>query len=102
MTEIFGIPISTLTASGLLGIAILFILMGKLWPDRAYQEKVKECDKWEKAYKDESAARALSDAQTSELLKQAKVTHALVVSMVGILEKGSQSGGGPSVVPLAK
>lgn len=102
MPELFGVPVSILTASGLLGLTVLFIIMGKLVPKVFYDGAKAESEKWRLAYEAERAARFISDAQTAELLTQAKVTHSVVVSMFGLLEKGSQTGGGPDVVPLAR
>jgi hypothetical protein len=102
MGDVVGIPIEVLTPSALLGIAILFIIIGKLWTNPAYQEKVKEAEKWRLAYEAESKARATADAQTAELLEQGKTTHAIVVAMFSIMEGNRSSGGTPHVVPLAK
>ena len=100
MGELIGIPIEMLAPSALLGVAILMIFVGKLWTNPAYQQKVEECKKWEKAYERSEAARALSDAQTTQLLEQAKTTHAMVVAMNSVLATNS-SGGTSHVVPLA-
>lgn len=100
MTDLIGLPIQVWAPSGLLTVAILLMFFGKLWTNAAYQQKVKECEKWEKAYNKESEARALADAQTTQLLEQAKTTHDIVVAMKSVLET-RQTGGAASVGPLA-
>lgn len=100
MSDIIGLPVEVWAPSGLLTVAILLLLFGKLWTNAAYQQKVRECEKWEKAYERSEGARALSDAQTSQLLEQAKTTHSMVVAMNAVLVD-RPSGGTPHVVPLA-
>lgn len=101
MAELWGIPLGILTPSALLGLTVLMLFTGKLWTNPAYQEKAKEAEKWRLAYEAENKARAIADTQAAQLLEQAKTTHALVVSMFGILEN-KESSGGTHVVPLAK
>lgn len=91
--------ISILSPSLLLGIAVYMLFKGQLWTNAAYEQKVKECEKWETAYNKESQARALADAQTVQLLEQAKTTHDIVVAMKSVLE-ARQTGGTTNVVPL--
>lgn len=102
MSDFIGLPVEVWAPSGLLGVTVLLILLGKLIPKSFYDGAKAESEKWRLAYEAERSARAISDAQTAELLTQAKVTHSVVVSMFGILENGRQAGGGPHVVPLAK
>lgn len=85
-----GIPLVGLTAPGLLGLAILMLMTGKLWTNAAYQQKTQECDKWQSAYNAEREARAKSDSQTVELLEVSKTTHAVTVAMFDVIR---QSGG---------
>lgn len=67
-----GISIIGLTPAGLLLIAVLMVLTGRLVPRATYQEMVKERDQWRSAYEVERAAHAASDSQTRELLELAK------------------------------
>lgn len=76
-----GIPLVGLTAPTLLGIAILLILVGRIIPRPFYVEKVTEAERWRLAYEAEREARALSDAQTAELLEVAKTTHNIIVAV---------------------
>lgn len=76
-----GVPITVLSASALLGLAVLFLLTGRLVPRVTLTDKIKEADKWREAYEKEREARSLADAQTTELLEIAKTTHAVISAM---------------------
>jgi len=78
-----GIPIYTLTAPTLLGIAILLLLTGRIVPRSTLRDKALEVDKWREAYEKERDARSKSNAQTIELLETAKLTHKIVAAMFG-------------------
>lgn len=67
-----GISIIGLTPAGLLLVAVLMVLTGRLIPKSMYQEKVNESDRWRQAYEAERAAHSLSDSQTRELLEMAR------------------------------
>lgn len=69
-----GISIIGLTPAGLLLITVFFIMTGRLVPKSTYQEKVQEADRWRSAYEVEREARAITDAQTRELLEVAKTS----------------------------
>lgn len=88
-----GLPIVGLTAPTLLGITILMLLTGRLWTNKAYEEKVKESNQWRGAFEKEHEARVASDAQVRELLELAKTTHALITAVFSNSEKMRQSGG---------
>lgn len=102
MADFIGLPVEVWAPSGLLAFAVMMLFAGKLWTNAAYQQKVKECEKWEKAYAIEQEGRLTANAQTAELLEQGKTTHAIVVAMFSIMENNRASGGTPNVVPLAK
>lgn len=87
-----GIPIVGLTAPGLLGIAILMILTGKLWTNAAYQQKCQEAERWRLAYEAEREARGESEAGTKELLELAKTTQALITGVFTNSEHIRRSG----------
>lgn len=87
-----GIPIADLTAPGLLGIAILLLLLGRIVPRATLKDKALEADKWRDAYEVEREARAHSDKQTEELLEVAKTTHSLIVAVFSNSERIRQSG----------
>lgn len=93
-----GIPFNTLTPPVLIAITVLLVLLGKLVPRIFYTEKVREAEKWQKAYETEREARRLSDSQTAQLLEQAKTTHQMVEAMFNASERMRQSGG-TNVVP---
>lgn len=102
MIDFVGLPVEVWAPSGLLALAIMMLFAGKLWTNAAYQQKVKECEKWEKAYGESEKGRKAADAQAAELLEQGKTTHAIVVAMFSIMENNRASGGTRNVVPLEK
>lgn len=87
-----GITIANLTPPTLLGFTILLIILGKLWTNPAYQEKVKDADRWRLAYEAEREARLESEKQTQELLELAKTTHALITGVFTNSEHIRRSG----------
>jgi predicted nucleotide-binding protein (sugar kinase/HSP70/actin superfamily) len=92
-----GIPVSVLTPSALLGLVVLFFMIGKIVPRLTLLDKQKEADRWHEAYEVEREARAASNAQTKELLEVAKTTNKIVVAMFGTAERIRQSGGAHEV-----
>jgi hypothetical protein len=91
-----GIPLSDLTAPGLLLIAVLMVFVGWLIPKPMYREKKIEAEKWQKAYEIEREARSVSDAQTRELLENSKTTIKVLSALAatfGAPEYEQQSGG---------
>lgn len=87
-----GIPILSFTPEVLLGIAILMILSGRLWTNKTYQEKCAEAERWRKAYEAEREARAISDAQTRELLELGKATYAILDAALSEVEPPGRGG----------
>ena len=96
-----GIPIVSLTPSVLLGIAVLMLFLGKLWTNKAYQEKCQEAERWRKAYEASEEARAISSSQTTELLELAKTTYSIIDATFSTPGR-HRPPGGPYVVPVAK
>ena len=90
-----GIPVADLSTAGLLGLAILLLLLGRIIPRSTLQDKIEECNRWREAYEKERDARALADAQTSELLEMAKTTNAVMRSIFSVL-KGQEHQTPPS------
>lgn len=88
-----GIPLSTLTPAALLGLTVLFILLGRLVPRATYLDKVNEAKAWQAAYETSEKARVASDAQTRELLELAKTTNSIVYALFGSTERARQAGG---------
>lgn len=88
-----GIPIKDLTAPTLLGLAVIFILLGMLVPRYIYNEKKEECEKWRLAFEAERKARETSDKQTAELLELAKTTNKIITAMFNTTERLRPSGG---------
>lgn len=82
-----GVPVADLSTAGLLGLAILLLLLGRIVPRSTLQDKIEECDRWREAYEKERDARALSDAQTAELLEMAKTTNSVIMSIFAVLKE---------------
>lgn len=94
-----GIPVVGMTAPTLLGIAILFLMTGRLIPRSHYREKVLEAERWRQAYEAEREARSTSDAQTVELLEFAKTNHSVMEAMFQSIREIRGSGGSDVVHP---
>lgn len=101
MTDILGIPFTVWGPSSLLALVILMLLWGKLWTDKAYQEKKEEVKIWRAAYEASEKARAEAFEQNKALFEQGKATNAIVVAMFGVVQK-RQSGGTEHALPLAQ
>ena len=76
-----GVPVSVLSASALLGLAVLMLLTGRLVPRVNLMDKIREADRWREAYEKERETSSLANAQVSELLEVAKTTHAIISAM---------------------
>lgn len=76
-----GIPFTTLSASALLGVTVLLLLLGRLVPRSVLKDKIEEAERWRQAYESERTARGISDAQTNELLEVARTTQAIIAAM---------------------
>lgn len=87
-----GIPLSTLTPSFLLGLAVLMVFLGWIVPKRTLTRADEEAARWRKAYEAEREARATSDAQTVELLEVAKSSHDFLAAMYGTAQQIRLSG----------
>jgi hypothetical protein len=87
-----GVPIADLTAPTLLGVGILFLMLGRLVPLNFYKEKASEADKWKEAYEKEREARIAAADQSKELLEIAKTTHDILSAMFGTGRTRRRSG----------
>lgn len=87
-----GLPIAGLTSPALLGLAIFMLLKGKLWTNEAYQDQVKEKDRWRAAYEIERERAREAESQSKELLELAKTTHALITGVFRNSEHIRRSG----------
>ena len=92
MPDLLGIPLTGLTAPALLSIVFLLFITGRIWTDKAYQEKAAEAERWRLAYEAEREARSTSDSQTRELLEVARTTQALITGVYTNSERIRQSG----------
>ena len=88
-----GIPFDKLTAPVLLGLAVLMVFLGFLVPRYVYKSKEKESEFWRLAYEAERKARAISDAQTADLLELAKTSRDVLVAVFGTTERIKGTGG---------
>jgi hypothetical protein len=86
------LSLTTISSAGLLGIAVILILTGRLIPRATFRDKQDEAERWRRAYEAERTARGIADAQTNELLEVAKTTHAIIAAMATASERLGQSG----------
>lgn len=82
-----GMPLADLTAPTLLGVAVLLLLFGKLVPRATLMDKKEEAQRWREAYEKEREGRALSEAQSAELLELSKTTYNVIVAMFETAER---------------
>lgn len=87
-----GIPIVGLTAPGLVGIAVVLLLTGRIVPRATLRDKQIEADQWRAAYEKERDTRIASDSQTVELLEVVKTTNKIVTAMFGSGGRARRSG----------
>lgn len=72
------IPVGVLAPSGLLALAVLLVLTGRLVPRSTYKDALEERDKWHKAADMSEHARDLDAEANRELLELARTTVALL------------------------
>jgi hypothetical protein len=94
-TSIFGLPIVGLTAPALLGIMVLFFMLGRIVPRVTLLDKQRECDRWREAYEVERDARATANRQTIELLEVVKTNHAIITAIFQNIEQRNKKPGDP-------
>jgi hypothetical protein len=78
---VLGVPASVLTVGGLLGLAVLLVLTGRLVPRRTLVDKIAEAERWREAYEHAEEARAEQAEQIGELVELARTTHAAIASL---------------------
>lgn len=81
--DVTGIPLGSLAPPALLGLVVIYFLMGKIVPRSALDDKQLETDRWRAAYEAERDSRKMAEAQTVELLELAKTTNAILVTTFG-------------------
>lgn len=81
------IPFSVLSASGLLSLTVLLLLMGRIVPRSTLRDKMEDARRWQAAYETERTAGGISTAQVQELLEAARTTHAIIVAMAEASER---------------
>lgn len=87
-----GLSVANLGATGLILVLVLMLFRGMLWTDKAYQQKVIECEKWEKAFKTSEEARLLSEAQNKEMLEIGRATYSILDAMFHTIEPPGKGG----------
>jgi hypothetical protein len=92
-----GISIGDLGAGTLVGIFFLLMFLGRIKPKSDVDRAEEAAEKWRLAYEAEREARALSDAQTAELLELAQTTHQIIVAMFGTAQRIRHSGGANAI-----
>lgn len=98
-----GFPVVGLTAPALLGLAVLLLLFGRIVPRSTMEDKIRECEKWQKACEAEREIRITSDGQTVELLELARTTHSIIFAMFTATKAGHmETSGGGDGLPTSK
>ena len=92
-----GIPLTSLSAPAILGLAVILIFLGKIVPRSYYLEKKEESDRWREAYEAEREARSVADSQSRELLELAKTTHSLITAVFANSEQVKRESGDSNV-----
>lgn len=81
MSDVAGIPLGDLSPWGLVGIAVLFILLGRLVPRSTLLDARKDRDSWRTAHEVSEKARAELAQSVHDLLEHARTTDAFIRSL---------------------
>lgn len=81
--DITGIPLGSLAPPALLGLVVIYFLLGKIVPRSALDDKQLETDRWRAAYETERDSRKIAEGQVVELLELAKTSNAILVGTFG-------------------
>ena len=87
------IPITGLTAPGILGLAVILLLTGYIVPRKYLVDKETEILRWKKAYETEREARIVSDSQTGQLLVAIEANRDLMSALLTVVKPEARSGG---------
>lgn len=79
--ELLEIPAEALTASGLLAMAVLAVLLGWLVPRRTLTDQQRETERWRSAYEHAEEARAEQAEQIRELAEVGRTTNAMIAAL---------------------
>lgn len=87
-----NVPLVGLSAPAILGLAVIFLLTGRIVPRATLKDKADESERWRLAYEAEREARSKSEAQTTQLLEVAKTTQALISGLFANSERIREAG----------
>lgn len=93
-SELWGVPVGSIGATGILGIVVLLVLMGKLVPRRSLEDTLKERDDWRAAHGVSEEARIELQQQVGELLQLSRLTTTFIQTIpLGVLRSREEGGG---------
>lgn len=72
-----------LTPASLLGLVVIMLLLGKIVPRSALDDKQLEADRWHQAYEAEKASRILAEDRNAQVLEVAKTSNAVLDATFG-------------------
>lgn len=79
--ELLRIPAESLTLGGLLGLAVLAVLLGWLVPRRTLTDQQRETEHWRAAFENAEQARAEQAEQIRELAEVGRTTNAMIAAL---------------------
>ncbi|GED89317.1 hypothetical protein [Streptomyces sp. 6-11-2] len=92
MGELIGAGWATVGTTGLLGLAVLLVLTGKLVPRRLYLDMRQERDTWRQAHTESEKARQVAQQQVGELLELSRTAGHILTSLPRPDGQGVSSG----------
>lgn len=93
-SELWGVPVGSIGATGILGIVVLLVLMGKLVPRRSMEDAIKDRDDWRAAHGVSEEARIELQQQVGELLQLSRLTTTFIQTIpLGVMKSREEGGG---------
>jgi hypothetical protein len=87
-----GIPWSGLGWGALIFLAVILIMRGDLVSKKVYEQKVREADKWEEAFRLEREGRFEAMLQNEKLLRVADVMEHFLEEIKPVVSRGDDGG----------
>ncbi|MFB7461319.1 hypothetical protein [Streptomyces sp. NPDC056188] len=81
MSALIGAGWATVGTTGLLGLAVLLVLTGKLVPRRLYLDMKQERDLWRQAHTESEKGRVEAQRQSGELLELSRTAGHILTSL---------------------